>query len=76
MKIETQRCFHIHKHKLDLFLVALNVNFSGSMSYFQADYIFDEKKHYAVVVSQYGGRDQYEEKQLHNFVDNLWTNKL
>lgn len=67
------RCFRIPKDKLDLFLVALDVNFSREPKHLicEMEYVFVAPyKRYDVVVSLRGSYP-YVEKQLEEFVESL-----
>lgn len=54
--LDGHRCFKIPREKLDLFLVALKMNFSRSGVEHVAKHIFESKEEgfYAVVVARYG----------------------
>ncbi len=52
--INLQRCFKIPKAKLDIFLVALYVNFSNTNLSCEAEYVFQNENDYDVVVNFYG----------------------
>ena len=72
-ELKRHRCFKIPKSKLDLFLVALYVNFSDSTyCEHKAEWIFPakEKNFYDVVVGQFGSYP-FLETQLEMFVGKL-----
>jgi hypothetical protein len=66
------RCFKIPREKLDLFLIALDVNFSDSIIKHQMEYVFISKDDafYDVVVAQRGSYP-YLENHLAEFAQVL-----
>lgn len=51
-QIDKQRCFKIPKEKLNVFLVQVGAHYSTLHT--EAEYVFDCKNHYDVVVNYYG----------------------
>lgn len=68
--IQSQRCYQIPKNKLDIFLVKLKMC-SSHMTYFEAEYVFENGDVYDVIVNQYGGGFPYIEKELKEFISQL-----
>lgn len=71
-ELEGHRCFKIPREKLDLFLIALDVNFSVEHVRHKMEYVFmaEETRFYDVVVGRYGSYP-YVENQLEKFVSEL-----
>lgn len=72
LELKRHRCFKIPREKLNLFLVALDVNFSDSISRHSMDCVFiaQDSNYYDVIVAQYGDY-LINEKNLQEFVENL-----
>lgn len=71
--INKQKCFHIPKKSLDLFLVKLQFS-SDKFLHVEAEYIFDAKDHYDVVVNYYGSY-RFVEDEIQKFVTELNTKR-
>lgn len=71
--IDKQKCFHIPKGILDLFLVKLQFS-NDRLLHVEAEYIFDAKDHYDVVVNYYGSYP-FVENQIEEFVTSLNTKR-
>lgn len=70
-ELKCHRCFKIPRAKLDLFLVALDVNFSCESIKHQMDCVFmADDRFYDVIVAQYGTYP-YVERQLEEFVNSM-----
>lgn len=71
-KLSHHRCFTIPKKKLDLFLVALRMNFSDSLVRHEVFAVFQSEKKgfYDVIVSVYGSYG-YLEREAEEFAKAL-----
>ena len=70
--LKRHRCFQVPRKKLDVFLVALDVNFSDKFIEHRMSHVFPstDARYYEVVVGQYGSYP-FVENQLEKFVESL-----